>query len=97
MLNIGPKSPDFDFLTKTGLFRTGLSPDSIPSSYALFVGCKPPVLVNWSTAKSFVLLTLCIHTEENQFKLIESENTVVFSCDFETCEAFQSQSWFVWL
>ena len=27
----GPKSPDFDFLRKTGLFRTGLSPDSIPN------------------------------------------------------------------
>ena len=28
--DFGPKSPDFDFLRKTGLFRTGLSPDSIP-------------------------------------------------------------------
>ena len=29
--DFGPKSPDFDFLRKTGLFRTGLSPDSIPN------------------------------------------------------------------
>ena len=29
--DFGPKSPDFNFHTKTGLFRTGLSPDSIPS------------------------------------------------------------------
>ena len=27
--DFGPKSPDFDFLRKTGLF--GLSPDSIPT------------------------------------------------------------------
>ena len=29
--DFGPKSPDFDILRKTGLFRTGLSPDSIPT------------------------------------------------------------------
>ena len=29
--DFGPKSPDFDFLTKTGLFQTRLSPDFIPS------------------------------------------------------------------
>ena len=29
--DFGPKSSDFNFLRKTRLFRTGLSPDSIPT------------------------------------------------------------------
>ena len=28
--DFGPKNPNFNFLRKTGLFRTGLSPNSIP-------------------------------------------------------------------
>ena len=34
--DFGPKSPDYEFLRKTGLFRTGLSPDSIPSFMVFF-------------------------------------------------------------
>ena len=35
--DFGLKSPDFDFVRKTGLFRTGLSPDSIPMKKPLVI------------------------------------------------------------
>ena len=35
--DFGPKSPNFNFLRKTGLFRTGLSPNSILTIIFTFI------------------------------------------------------------